>query len=525
MRMEEQQKQQRPAERPAGKKSASGQKRTGAKQSAKGKKASSSAQKKHSNGKKAAPKKQQSDFMESFRKAAAAVHKKNQAAKKVLKQKTAAVSAKAGGQSAKQKQTSAKTRTAAQRTGTAAEQSFSLRGLYDNARSYVSDSVSRTIRHSKREIKQFSTLMFAVFAVIYLIILALIIHSYSKKAHNYLAEYEASRPQYLIEEYVNALDDSFLDDMISQAAGSVQLSQYESSDVLLNTMNAKISGGGNYSYQKTPDSTESRPVYYILRDEEAIATVPLLRSGWTEKFNFPVWSMGEPSSVVQLQAEPSYSVSITTPQGASVRINGVDVPQENFIEAPSELQLTATEMFFMNQPVSQCCEIGGLYQVPTVEVTDAEGRILTPESEPDPADAKQVLVYAHADEAEPDDALLQYVDGLTHAYMNYVINTRCDIDNNLAVLNNYLYPGSTLAVLMQTIYSDVWYNNDPNMREDHVYEVRHVRKYSDNVCTVDVHLESTIGKVAVNDYIGTVRWVLVNNGFGWKASNFELFPN
>ena len=124
----------------------------------------------------------------------------------------------------------------------------------------------------------------------------------------------------------------------------------------------------------------------------------------------------------------------------------------------------------------------------------------------------------------PDEALTERVTALTHAYMDYVINTRCELDANLAVLSNYLMAGSPVSNLMYTIASDIWYNNDPNMREDHVFEIKHVRMYAENLCTVDVHLESTIGKVAVNDYSGTVRWVLVNNGYGWYATNMSLHP-
>lgn len=372
------------------------------------------------------------------------------------------------------------------------------------------------------EVRRFSVLMFAVVAVIYIIILALVIHSATKKAHTYLGEYESSRPQYRIEEYVAALDDSFFSEMIEQSVGDMSVSEYETVDMLWDSVEHKAEAPASYSYQKTADFTDSRPSYYILRNNEAVATVTLHRSGWTEKYSFPVWGVDDPVSILDLHAKPAYTVSVTVPQDATVRINGVEVPQGSFTDALSELQLTATELVYMNQPVSRSCEITGLFCAPTVEAVDADGNVLEPETVPDLTRARQEYVFAHADTPDPDPALLQYVDGLTHAYMNYVMNTQCAIDANLAVLNQYLLPGSTLAVLMQKIYTDVWYNNDPTLREDHVYEVRHVRMYADNLCTVDVHLESTFGRVAVNDYAGTVRWVLVNNGFGWRASNIEL---
>lgn len=384
-------------------------------------------------------------------------------------------------------------------------------------RSTASDAVSAL------EIRRFSTLMFLIFAVIYILILSMIIRSAVKKEKAYLGEYEASRPQYLIEEYIASLTDDFLSEMAEQAVGAMELSQYETPELLLDSV-MQTGGTAGYSYRKTADFTESQPSYYILRGEEAVAAVALNRSGWTQEYGFPVWSLGEPESVMQVEASPAYTVSVTVPQGATVKLNGVSVPQELFTDAPSELQLTPTEQYFMQQPVSQSCEITGLYHAPTVEAADADGNVLEPEAVPDPTRARQEYVFAHADTKNPDEALVQTVENLTHAYIDYVMNKNNTIELNLAVMRQYMMQGSALAVLMQTIYSDVWYNNPPDLREDHVFEVRHVRMYAENLCTVDVRLELTFGKVAVNDYAGTVRWVLVNNGYGWYATNIELLP-
>jgi hypothetical protein len=327
-----------------------------------------------------------------------------------------------------------------------------------------------------------------------------------------------------MDEYIAGLKDAFFSDMLAKSAETLEFSEYETPALLENALRAEPDDTAEYGYEKTPDFTESRPSYYITRNGEAVAVTTFERTGWTEKHSLPVWRVGEPQSVISVSAQPAYTVAVTVPQDATVTLNGVAVPDDKYTDAPSELQLTQTELFFMQQPVSKMCEITGLYMVPVIEVKDSAGNVLEPEETPDPKNARLEYVYAHADEKSPDEALLNRVHDLTLAYMDYTINTRCTIDENLAVLNNYMLAGSPLAVLMQQIYSDIWYNNDPNMREDHVYEVRHVRMYADNLCTVDVHLESTIGKVAINDYIGTVRWVLVNNGYGWYASNFELLP-
>ena len=142
----------------------------------------------------------------------------------------------------------------------------------------------------------------------------------------------------------------------------------------------------------------------------------------------------------------------------------------------ADFKLTATELAYANQPSAKTCEITGLFLSPKIEAVDSAGRTLTAETEPDPNAARQEFVFPHADEPNPDEVLLDRIDKLTHTYMDYVINTHCTVEANLAALSNYMLPGSDFANLMNHISGDVWYNNDPNMREDHVIEVQHLVK-------------------------------------------------
>lgn len=394
----------------------------------------------------------------------------------------------------------------------------------DPRRSNPRRAANRRSASAAHRIPYFGTLMFGIFLIIFIIIGVLIIQSMVKKSKTYLAEREASQPQYKIEDYIAGLTDGFYADMVKQASAGVQLSEYESPDMLDDELEIEADDSAKYSWQKASDYSDTRPNYYILRNDEAIATVAMERSGWTEKYNLPLWQVGTPVSVMNVSAKPAYTAVITAPSDAKVTINGIEIEENLFTETDSELKLTQTELGFANQPSSKTCEISGLFLSPKIEAVDSAGRTLTAETEPDPNAARQEFFFPHADEPNPDEALLDRIDKLTHAYMDYVINTHCTVELNLANLSNYMLPGSDFALLMQKISGDVWYNNDPNMREDHVIEVQHLRKYSDNLCTADVHIESTIGKVAINDYIVTIRFVLVNNGYGWYCSNFELFP-
>ena len=408
-------------------------------------------------------------------------------------------------------------RNAAYRTSRPNPQRRPAQGQYrsSNARARAQAVPSRGSRNA----------MFAVFLILYIVIGILVIRSAMKKARVYLAEYEASRPQYKIGEYVANLDSDFYSKMILQAVERLEINEYETPSGIMKAMEPDdLLRPAEYTYAKTEDYSDSKPNYYLLRNEKAVATLALDRSGWTAKYSFPEWRVNDPVSVMQIDAEPVYKLSVTMPKGAYLNVNGKRVPNEMLTETESELQLTNTELNFMKQPVSVKCVIEGLYAPPVVEVTDAGGITLTPEIVPEPDAAEQTYLFAQADERDPDPDLLARAEELTKAYIEYVANKDTDRFNNLAKLNNYLLPGSDAANLMQMIVNDVYWNNPYSMRTDKVLKAEHLKMYSEKLCTCDVRFDISLTKQVTNEYIATARWVMVNNGYGWYATRLELLP-
>ena len=60
------------------------------------------------------------------------------------------------------------------------------------------------------------------------------------------------------------------------------------------------------------------------------------------------------------------------------------------------------------------------------------------------------------------------------------------------------------------------------LRDDKMFKVEHVKMYSDKLCTVEVHFDTALTKQITNEYVGTVRWVMVHNGFTWYATSLKL---
>lgn len=274
-----------------------------------------------------------------------------------------------------------------------------------------------------------SNLMFIAFLILYIILGIIIIRLVSKKASGYMTEYEASRPQYKIAEYTENLGNDFYHDMLVQAAEKLEISEYESASRLLKTMeidDSDISGSQQYTYKKCENFSESHPSYYILRDKKAIASIDIERSGWTAKYSFPEWRVCEPVSLMEVNAKPVYSLSVTMPKGAKLTINGKRVPDDAYRPTDAELILTKTEQNFMKQPQAVKCELEGLYAPPVVTVTDGDGKTMEPEITPEPNEAEQVYLFTKHDAAVPDENVIQRAEDLTKAYIDYVINKDAD---------------------------------------------------------------------------------------------------
>ena len=377
-------------------------------------------------------------------------------------------------------------------------------------------------RRSSVSIPTGSHAMFILFLILFFVIGSIVIRACVKKAKSYMAEYEASRPQYKIAEYIDGLGDEFYHNMLRQAASGMELSAYETPNEILKRLSLEETGPAEYSYKKTEDFSDSTPSYYILRNGKAIATISIERSGWTAKYSFPEWRIGEPVSVLELDAQPVYSLSVTMPRGASLAVNGKRVNSDLYMETEPPLILTATEQNYMKQPMAVKCDIEGLYTQPEVRVTDSNGKALEPAQVPDAAEAEQVYLFMKQTGGTPDDALIQRAGELTKAYINYVVNKDAERNNNLAALNNYVLPGSDASFLMQGIYNDVYWNNPYTSRNDKEFKVQNIRMLSDKLCTVDVKFDTVLTKQISNEYAATAQWVMVNNGFNWYATSLRL---
>lgn len=376
----------------------------------------------------------------------------------------------------------------------------------------------RTLRKLRR-----SPLWLALLAA-YALILIVISGSVVKRVRNYMTEYEASRPQYVMDDYVKQLDAGFYNTMLHHAAGNLSVSRFETAE---NVIAAMPSGSSlhHYTYQENREaSNPEKPVYDICCGGKAIASVALTQSGKTPKYGLPLWSPGEPVSRITVTAQPQYALSVTMPADAVLTVNGVTVDAAELAEAEPEITFDQIALKYGPQPENRRFTADGFYLQPEVTVTDATGNRLTPQSQPAPEDPQQTYVFERAPVSQPDDAIVQRVNALTMAYFNYISNNGRNGTYNLSVLSQYMMYNSPLYWTMANITEDIKWNNQYTQRDDKLCEIASVTMYSDTLCVCEVNFDIVLTKVITNEYKGTLRWTLINNGYNWFAEDLTLMP-
>ncbi|MCQ2407512.1 MAG: hypothetical protein MJ065_03160, partial [Oscillospiraceae bacterium] len=370
---------------------------------------------------------------------------------------------------------------------------------------------------------------FRIGLVIYIVVFLLLMTFGLFRFRKFLAEFESSLPQHTIENYVQHLDSTFYNDMVRQKVDQIPVTQYETADTIAETLNLGTEQSEGFSFAKKGDEfTDEKPVYYIRSGESAIAKVTLSKAGETPSFHKPVWKVDDPESLFEISSEPEYTLDVTVPEGSSVSVNGITVPADQLAAGEALITLDNASLAFAKSPGSKKISITGLYVTPKVEAFDALGNALEAAEKPNGNVKTQTYVYGPKSEPAPDPAFVQHVKDMMAAYINYSVNKDDQVWTNLGVLDPYLVAHGTAYETLHSMVMDFNWNNPYNARQDRDLTVSNVKMYSDSVCTVDVHFDysltkynAELGRDITNDYIGTIRWTMVNAGGTWKACNLQ----
>ena len=282
----------------------------------------------------------------------------------------------------------------------------------------------------KRGIKHPLLLGMTIYAVVFLIAAGVGLFIF----WNFIASYEASRPDNTIEDYVSQLTvedivDTVDDDLIMQVDTNLQTEE-ECRKVIMDSLTGEIT----YA-KKTSESTDTRMVYAIRCGSKLVGSVTL-NSVEVDKFGFARWEIGEAEFEMSLPLEDC--VTVTVPEGFGVLVNGKMLDQ-SYITV-RDIRYDALEDFYDDYqlPTMVTYEAGPFLGTVTLETVDTDG---IPVEIDEAADYISFLDNCN----ESDRArLTKFSDAFLARYVAFTGSAHKSSENNFAKLLPYVVLGSDL---------------------------------------------------------------------------------
>jgi len=236
---------------------------------------------------------------------------------------------------------------------------------------------------------------FGKFLLIYILTFLVVIAGAITLLWLYLDAYEATRPEHVVEKFLDSVDESYWEELVSVSSGVFTTSQFEDGgDIAMQCFDA-LRGEEESFRKRGGEYADDKPVYTIRLGGTDLAKLTLRENG-SAGFGFHYWA----ADTVELAPEfvpTARTVEIQAPKSAVVTLNGVVldatfITSTTLVEELSELE----KQFTTEVPSLAVYSVPGLYGNLEIYVEDTDGT---------------ELVATHA-----DGSLYTYAMNITETY-------------------------------------------------------------------------------------------------------------
>ena len=266
---------------------------------------------------------------------------------------------------------------------------------------------------------------------------ALVVFGLSK-FWDFIAAYEASRPQNTINAYMEQLEVSHMQDSAAELIASID-HNIQSEEACRQKIADALSGGVTYA-RKRSDCTDTQLVYMLMSGGKTVGKFTLTAQD-ADAFGFTRWTVtAESFDFSFLIGE---GTTVTVPHDYPVYVNGTQLSSEYITQ--TDIPYTLIGEFYESHqlPYMVTYKVAPILGNLDVTITDPHGNTVTAE---DALNEALVLNNSSAEEISKLDTLIS--DYLS-SYVRFSTNANKDLQGNYQKLLTYIVPDSALAERMK----------------------------------------------------------------------------
>ena len=363
----------------------------------------------------------------------------------------------------------------------------------------------------KKKKKKKSNLGFIIGMILYAVIFLAAAYFGLNFLWDYMASYEASRPNNTVNAYMEQLTGEHIVDMcqdvIDQIDHNLQ-SEEECRQILL----SELSGGVRHA-KKTKECTDTRMVY-VLRAGSTVVGEFVIEANEPDQFGFTTWEVTDESF------DMSYMIgekkTVTAPDACVVTVNGTQLDESYVIE--DNIHYEDIEEYYEDYdlPCQVTYEAGPLLGDFEMVVTDTEGNVLTFDENTDWS------VYYLNCTAEETEALDDFAELFLERYVDFTGSNKNTRHTTYNALIKHVLQGSDLATRLKDAIAGLQFGQSKG--DEIVSIVTHLQIRLDEKYLVDLTYEvDTTGKEGVVRTTTNARLLIAQTDDGLKVESIIIY--
>ncbi|WP_027436940.1 hypothetical protein [Lachnospira multipara] len=329
----------------------------------------------------------------------------------------------------------------------------------------------------------------------------------------YLTVYEKSRPESLVQEYVDELNKSDIKNIKKYI--SVDLTEFETEQNFETVFKNELVGEWSYN-KKIGDGSADEPAYYLLKDGKKKGVIRLSKKDKKAAFNMPIYEVASIEGIV----DEARTVTIKAPGNATVSVNNIELG-DTYVTSNDEavVDLEYVEDY-VEMPTYKTYTLNGIYGNLNVKVVAGVTKEeLKAENVVTENDKTVMYEYSFDCSNEFITSVEERVKSYIHEYIDYVLRTQ-----KVDTITSYVLSGSNARKLYANAAAAISWNGTPKSLDYGEAIISNYQQYTEDCFSVEVNVtpKCTTNSGEVREYPTHMKLIWIKKNDVWYVVDFKL---